>query len=109
MSEKESLDLKSFLKQELMEEVYEVGHCGVYDLVWTLRGHENTLTDSERVVLAKQVARETLDSGEVQIYKFRWPPREPISGPLTLDDLAEGDWLDIPESGEHPAFVAVGA
>ena len=99
-------ELKELLKQELLEEVTDVGPLGVYELVWSLRGRENSLTDPERVTLAKQVAREVLSSGRVTLYRLRWPSNNPISHVLTLDDVTEADWLDIPPSGEYPAFVS---
>lgn len=99
-------ELKKLLKQELLDEVIDVGPLGVYELVWSLRGRENSLTDPERVALAKQVAREVVDAGSVTLYKLRWPSTDPISEPLALDDVTDADWLDIPQSGEYPAFVA---
>ncbi len=86
-----SNELKQLLKQELLDEVADVGPMGVYELVWALRGRENRLTDAERVALAKEVAREVVGSGTVALYRLRWPSNDPISGPLTLDDVSEAD------------------
>ncbi|MGH4022281.1 MAG: hypothetical protein ACRDT0_24210 [Pseudonocardiaceae bacterium] len=99
-------ELKEILKQELLDQVTDVGPLGVYELVWSLRGQENTLTDAERVALAKQVARGVLGSGTVVLCRLRWPSNDPISSSLTFDDVTEADWLDIPPSGEYPAFVS---
>lgn len=99
-------ELRELLKQELLDEIIDVGPLGVYELVWSLRGRENTLTDAERVALAKQVAREVVNSGTVMLYRLRWPSNDPISDSLTLDDVTEADWLDISQSGEYPAFVS---
>ncbi|MQA87932.1 MAG: hypothetical protein GEV03_25730 [Streptosporangiales bacterium] len=88
-------DLKILLTQELMDEVTEVGPIGVYELVWSLRGREGTLTDAERVALAKQVARDVLESGRAKPCRFWWPPREPVSGFLTIEDVTDDEWLDI--------------
>jgi|GEM_PF-5394584 hypothetical protein len=106
-------DWKNFLEEELLEEVEDVGHCGVYGLVWRLRGREKelaeppepALTDPERVQLAKEVVLEALNSGRFALRRFEWPSSEPISGFLSFDDISEEDWLDIPESGKYPAFV----
>jgi hypothetical protein len=98
-------ELRELLKQELLDEITDVGPLGVYELVWSLRGRENTLTDADRVELAKQVARDVVNSGTVMLRRLRWPSNDPISGSLTLDDVSEADWLAISQSGEYPAFV----
>lgn len=98
--------MKRFLKSELLEEIAEVGHCGVYELVWTLRGCESTLTDTERIELAKEVAQEMLDSQEVVLRKYQWPSYQPTSPPITFSDIAEDEWINIPPSGSYPAFTS---
>ena len=75
-------ELKELLRQELLDEVIDVGHLGVYELVWSLRGRESSLTDPERVVLARRVAREVLSTGRVALYPLRWPSNNPISQAL---------------------------
>lgn len=94
------------LRQEVVDDVAEWGRVGVYELVWSLRTQEPDWTDAQRVELAKQVAAELLDSDGLQLRRFKWPDSDPISGPLTLDDVADGDWLEVAESGKYPAFVA---
>lgn len=65
------MQLYEWLRQEVLDELAEAGPTGLFDLVWSLRGREDSLTDPERIALAKRVARDIIDSGRAELRRLQ--------------------------------------
>lgn len=98
-------EVEQILRQDVLDEVAATGHVGLHELVWSLRTEAPELTDDERVAIAKRVAEDLLASSAVVLRTFQWPGDDPLNGPLGLDAVPEGAWLESAEDGTYPAFV----
>jgi hypothetical protein len=75
---------REWLTREV-DDLLRVGSVGLYEFMQLLSGDEFTLSESDRINVAIEVAREIIRSGRAKLYEIKWPKDEVLTGPFEAE------------------------